>query len=146
MASLVYKFNIGDTVKIEVNGQPVIGKIDEVFSEWDAFNFDILKFMYNVKVGGELYRVEEKDIQPYSKQLLSQIEVTCPNGKTYLIVNVKKLENLANLEMWKATTSDGETVYISHNNISVMIIKDQPEEIQWAKQCQEIKEIRNEQT
>ena len=143
--ALVPKFNVGDTVRIEVNGESVIGKIDEVFSEWDdsCFNQTI---MYNVKYRGMLYRVYEKNIQSYSKQLLSQIEVTCPNGKTYLIVNVKKLENLANLEMWQAVTSDGETVYISHNNISVMIIKDQPEEIQWAKQCQEIKEIRNEQT
>ena len=143
---LLPKFNVGDTVRIEVNGQPAIGKIDEVFSaEWDMyFNHTV---MYNVKVEEMLYRVEEKDIQSYSEQQsLCQIEVTCPNGKTYLIVNVKKLENLANLEMWKAETSDGETIYISHNNISVMIIKDQPEEIQWAKQCQEIKEIRNEQT
>ena len=142
--ALVPKFNVGDTVRIEVNGESVIGKIDEVFFELDMhFNHTV---MYNVKVGGMLYRVYEKDIQSYSKQQLWQIEVTCPNGKTYLIVNVKKLENLANLEMWQAVTSDGETVYISHNNISVMIIKDQPEEIQWAKQCQEIKEIRNEQT
>lgn len=143
--ALVPKFNVGDTVKIKVNDQPAIGKIDDVFSEWDV-SLDRLNVSYNVNVRGMHYYVEEKDVQPCSKQLLSQIEVTCPNGKTYLIVNVKKLENLANLEMWKATTSDGETVYIAHNNISVMIIKDQPEEIQWAKQCQEIKEIRNEQT
>ena len=142
--ALVPTFEVGDVVEIKVNGQPAIGRIVDVFSEWDMhFNHTV---MYNVKVGEMLYRVEENDVQPYSKQLLSQIEVTCPNGKTYLIINVKKLENLANLEMWKAETSDGETIYISHNNISVMIIKDQPEEIQWAKQCQEIKEIRNEQT
>lgn len=143
--ALVPKFNVGDTVRIEVNEQPVIGKIDEVLSEWDV-GLDRLNVMYNVKYRGILYRVDEKDVQPYSNQQLWQIEVTCPNGKTYLIVNVKKLENLANLEMWQAKTSDGETVYISHNNISLMIIKDQLEEIQWAKQCQEIKEIRNEQT
>ena len=144
--ALVPKFNVGDLVEIKVDGQPVIGKIDDVFSEWNI-SLDKLIVTYNVKVGGMHYSVKEKDINSYVRQSLSQIEVVCPNGKTYLIVNVKKLENLANLEMWQAKTSDGETVYISHNNISLMVIKDQLEEMPYVtKQCQEIKEIRNEQT
>lgn len=143
--ALVPKFNVGDVVEIIVNNQPVIGKIKEVYSDFDINEYTTVN-SYRVLVGNEVHYVKEKDIHSYAKQSLYQIEVTCPNGKTYLIVNVKKLENLANLEMWQAKTSDGETVYISHNNISVMIVKDQLEEIQWAKQCQEIKEIRNEQT